>query len=430
MEVLSGIVNFITTYIFNQPFILLSLVAMLGLILQKKPLQDIIVGSLKTGIGYLILSQGTSLLAGIVTPIASILNKIFHVEASTTGMGQVAFEADWASSIALIMVVGFIVNLLLARFTKFKYVYLTAHQTYFIALVYLALAVEVVANPSKTMFVIVGGILLGVYCTLSPALVQPFMRKVTGSNDLAYGHTTSFGVIMGALVGKLFKKHENESSESLKIPAKLSFLKDITVSTAIIMTLLYLVGVTAAGPAWVQENVSGGTAAYMYAISQGVMFGVGITIVLTGVSMMIAENYRGLQGYFGEGGARCGACAGLPRSVQLCPHGRDAGLFELPWHGDCVRGAVRRCGLLCVDAARNYLLLWRRPCGRVRQLYRRLARRRAGRCGGGPDAELRPGAYRRLPAHHHCRLRALVQRLRLLCVHMAVPAASEADFLN
>ena len=77
------------------------------------------------------------------------------------------------------------------------------------------------------MVVIVGGLLLGVYCTLSPALVQPFMRKVTGSNDLAYGHTTSFGVIMGALVGKLFKKHENESSESLKIPAKLSFLKDI-----------------------------------------------------------------------------------------------------------------------------------------------------------------------------------------------------------
>ena len=119
-------------------------------------------------------------------------------------MGQVAFEADWASSIALIMVVGFIVNLLLARFTKFKYVYLTAHQTYFIALVYLALTVEVLASPSKTMVVIVGGLLLGVYCTLSPALVQPFMRKVTGSNDLAYGHTTSFGVIMGALVGKLF----------------------------------------------------------------------------------------------------------------------------------------------------------------------------------------------------------------------------------
>lgn len=205
MEVLSGIVNFITTYIFNQPFILLSLVAMLGLILQKKPLQDIIVGSLKTGIGYLILSQGTSLLAGIVTPSQPSSTRYSTWRPAPPAWGQVAFEADWASSIALIMVVGFIVNLLLARFTKFKYVYLTAHQTYFIALVYLALAVEVIANPSKTMVVIVGGILLGVYCTLSPALVQPFMRKVTGSNDLAYGHTTSFGVIMGALVGKLFK---------------------------------------------------------------------------------------------------------------------------------------------------------------------------------------------------------------------------------
>lgn len=296
MQILSGIVGFITTYIFNQPFILLSLVAMVGLILQKKPLQDVIVGSLKTGIGYLILSQGTGILAGIVMPISSILNKIFNVEAAAPGMGQVAFEGQWASSIALIMVVGFVVNLLLARFTKFKYVYLTAHQTYFITLVYLALAVEVIANPNPSLLIIVGGILLGVYCTLSPALVQPFMRKVTGSNDLAYGHTTSFGVIVGALVGKIFKKHESESSEDLKIPEKLSFLKDITVSTAVVMTLLYLIGVTLAGPSWVQENVSGGTAAYMYAISQGVMFGVGITIVLTGVSMMIAEITEAFKG--------------------------------------------------------------------------------------------------------------------------------------
>ncbi|MFG6333411.1 MAG: PTS ascorbate transporter subunit IIC [Lachnospiraceae bacterium] len=296
MVALNGIVHFITAYIFNQPFILLSLVAMAGLILQKKPLQDVITGSLKTGIGYLILSQGTSLLAGIVMPIADILNQIFHVEASASGIGQVAFEADWASSIALIMVVGFAVNLLLARLTKFKYVYLTAHQTYFIALVYLALAVEVIASPNKTMLIVAGGILLGVYCTLSPALVQPFMRKVTGTNDLAYGHTTSFGVIMGALVGRAFRKYEKESSEELKIPEKLSFLKDITVSTAIIMTLLYLIGVTLAGPAWVQEQISGGTAAYMYAISQGVMFGVGITIVLTGVSMMIAEITEAFKG--------------------------------------------------------------------------------------------------------------------------------------
>lgn len=295
---MSAVVNFIITYIFNQPFILLSLVALIGLVLQKKTVTEVITGSLKTGIGYLILSQGTGLLAGIVLPIANILNKVFNIQANTTGIGQVAFESQWSSTIAIIMVIGFIVNLLLARFTKLKYVYLTAHQTYYIVLVYLALVVEVFPSPNKVLLLAIGGLLLGIYCTVSPALVQPYLRKVTGTNDIAYGHTTSFGVIVGALVGNVFKNKKDETSEDLKLPSQLGFLKDITVSTAIVMTLVYVIFVTLAGPSWVEENVSGGTAAYLYAITQGVTFGVGITIVLTGVGMMVAaitEAFKGIS---------------------------------------------------------------------------------------------------------------------------------------
>ena len=57
------VIDFITTYIFNQPFVLLGLVAMVGLIIQRKPIQEVLSGSVKTGLGYLILQQGTSLLA-------------------------------------------------------------------------------------------------------------------------------------------------------------------------------------------------------------------------------------------------------------------------------------------------------------------------------------------------------------------------------
>lgn len=295
---MSAVVNFIITYIFNQPFILLSLVAFIGLVLQKKTVSEVVTGSLKTGIGYLILSQGTGLLAGIVLPIANILNKVFNIQATTTGMGQVAFENEWSSTIAIIMVIGFVVNLLLARFTKLKYVYLTAHQTYYIVLVYLALVIEVFPSPNKIVLLAIGGLLLGLYCTISPALVQPFLRNVTGTNDIAYGHTTSFGVIVGALVGKVFKNKKDETSEDLNLPKQLGFLKDITISTAIVMTLVYVIFVTLAGPTWVEENISNGTAAYLYAITQGVGFGVGITIVLTGVSMMVAaitEAFKGIS---------------------------------------------------------------------------------------------------------------------------------------
>lgn len=269
---------------------------MIGLIVQRKPFQEVVTGTIKTGIGYLILSQGTSLLAGTVMPISTILNKIFNINATTTGIGSDAFTAQWASTIAMIMVVAFIVNLILARVTPLKYVYLTAHQTYYIIFVYLAVFLEVFPTPNKLLVILIGGLLCGIYCTVSPALVQPFMRKVTGSDDIAYGHTTSFGVIIGALVGKLFKNKKDESSEDIKIPTKLTFLKDITVSTAVIMGLLYLIGVSVAGPAWIEENVSGGMNAFLFALQKGAMFGVGITIVLTGVSMMIAEITSAFKG--------------------------------------------------------------------------------------------------------------------------------------
>jgi len=290
------VISFITTYIFNQPFILLSLVAMIGLIIQRKPIQEVLSGSIKTGLGYLILQQGTSLLARVVLPISALMNHIFKIEAVAPGVGTDVFTEEWASAIAVIMVIGFVVNLLLARFAKLKYVYLTVHQTYYISLVYIAILVEVVPTPNKLAVMIIGGIILGIYSAVSPALVQPYMRDVVGSNDIAYGHTTSFGMIVASLVGKLFKKHKDESSEDLKIPEKLSFLKDISVSTAIIMTILYSVSVLIAGPAWVAENVSGGTAGLLWAIQNGMAFGVGITIVLTGVGMMVAEITEAFKG--------------------------------------------------------------------------------------------------------------------------------------
>ncbi len=296
MEFLNGLVGIFQTYIFDQPFIFLSLVAMVGLLLQHKSIDRVITGSLKTGIGYLILGVGTSTIAGVVTPIANLLQKIMGIEATTGGMGTNAFTEQWASTIAIIMVVGFFVNLLLARFTPFKYVYLTAHQTYYMVFVYLAIAVEVFVAPNTTWLIVIGGLLLGAYCTFAPALAQPFLRKVTGSNNFAYGHTTTFGVICGALAGKLFKNHVDETSENIKINPKLNFLKDITVSTALIMTLLYVIATLLAGTGFVEETLSGGQPAILWAIVSGVQFGVGITIVLSGVSMMVAEITEAFKG--------------------------------------------------------------------------------------------------------------------------------------
>lgn len=291
---LQNIVSFITTYIIDEPFILLSLVALLGLVLQKAKIEDIIAGTIKTGIGYLIVQTGAGIIVGAVVPLSEIMGKMFNVQGGAlpaVAIGQEAFIGSWGSSIGIIMVLGFIVNIILARITRFKYIYLTAHQTFWISMVYIAAAVEVFgSNLSVVWVVVIGSLLLGIYSTLSPALVQPYMRQMSGGNDIAYGHTTSFGAFLGAKLGQLFSKDESSvSTEDLNIPDRLSFLRNIAVSTAIFSTILYTVSILIVGPAWIEANVSGGVAPLLYGVKQAFTFGLGMHITLEGVRLMVGE---------------------------------------------------------------------------------------------------------------------------------------------
>lgn len=66
---LKTIVNFILFQIFDKAPFFLGLVAMIGLILQKKKATEVIDGVVKTVIGLLVLSVGSATLLGAMNPI-------------------------------------------------------------------------------------------------------------------------------------------------------------------------------------------------------------------------------------------------------------------------------------------------------------------------------------------------------------------------
>jgi ascorbate PTS system EIIC component len=138
--------------------------------------------------------------------------------------------------------------------------------------------------------VIIGSLVHGFLSTLFPALIAPFVFKLTGKQDFTIGHTTTILAVIGALLGKWFGD-PSKSTEDLDVPQGYSFIKSMTVSTSLIMFLLFLVMGFIVGLPNAAAAFTGGVVWlwFLWIIMQAVLFGAGLVILLTGVRMMLGE---------------------------------------------------------------------------------------------------------------------------------------------
>lgn len=127
------VLQWIIDNILTQAAIIIALIAFLGLALQKKPAGEVFSGTLKTMFGFMILSAGSSILQGSLKYFGALFNSAFNlgssggaVVASIEGInGQAMTDLGLGSEIAIVLAGIFVVNILLARLTKFKYIFLT-----------------------------------------------------------------------------------------------------------------------------------------------------------------------------------------------------------------------------------------------------------------------------------------------------------------
>jgi PTS system ascorbate-specific IIC component len=271
------------------PTFMLGLVALVGMALQRKSFSEVMSGTIKTMVGVLVLFAGVDILSGVITPLSQLFSKVYVGTGEPISADWVGFLGTHGIEIVLIMVLGFLINLLLARFTSMKYVFLTGHILFWNAYMVTG-ALADGGRITGVALVVIGSILLGIILTVFPALISRFVFKLTGSRDFTIGHTTTVHAFLGAWVGKLVGD-KSQDMEDIKLPESLSFIKSMTISTSIIMFLLYLVMGWVAGVAFAAETFTGGSQAlwYFWVILQGLLFGAGLTILLTGVRMMLAE---------------------------------------------------------------------------------------------------------------------------------------------
>ncbi|HET6857528.1 MAG TPA: PTS ascorbate transporter subunit IIC, partial [Streptomyces sp.] len=206
---------------------------------------------------------------------------------------------------AWLMILGFAISLLLARFTPLRYVFLTGHHMLFMAT--LLTMVLATAGQASWAVVLVGGVLLGIMLVAMPAFAHPWTKRVTGNNNVAIGHFGTAGYILAGATGQVVGKR-SRSTEDMDLPEGLRFLRDSMVATALSMLLIYLImavlflvkaGEAAAFKAFA---VGGGAPAtdvgnyLMQSVMQGLQFGIAVAVILFGVRTILGELVPAFQG--------------------------------------------------------------------------------------------------------------------------------------
>ena len=281
--------------ILSQPAILVALIAFIGLIMQKKSATDITSGTIKTILGFLVLSAGANVVTQSLEPFGKIFQHAFGVQGvvpNNEAIISIALE-QYGTTAALIMVFGMIVNIIIARITNLKYIFLTVHHTFYMA-AFLAILLSV-GHITGTLTVVIGAIILGLIMAILPALAHPTMKKITGNNQVALGHFGTISYWAAGEVGKLFKG-KSKSTEEINFPKGLSFLRESTISISLTMTLLYFVAALFAGPHYVHSEISNGQNFIVFSLIQGVTFAACVFIILTGVRLILAEIVPAFKG--------------------------------------------------------------------------------------------------------------------------------------
>lgn len=281
--------------VLSQPAILVALIAFIGLIVQKKSATDITSGTIKTILGFLVLSAGANVVTQSLEPFGKIFQHAFGVQGvvpNNEAIISIALE-QYGTTAALIMVFGMIVNIIIARITNLKYIFLTSHHTFYMA-AFLAILLSV-GHITGTLTVIIGAVILGLIMALLPALAQPTMKKITGNNQVALGHFGTMSYWATGEIGKLFKG-KSKSTEDINFPKGLSFLRESTISISLTMTLLYFVAALFATPSYVHAEISDGQNFIVFSLIQGVTFAAGVFIILTGVRLILAEIVPAFKG--------------------------------------------------------------------------------------------------------------------------------------
>ncbi|GAA1477946.1 PTS ascorbate transporter subunit IIC [Nocardioides aestuarii] len=304
MDWLVGLAEFVVNEILSVPAFLIGIITAVGLVAMGKSTGQVLGSALKATLGFLLIGAGATLVVASLEPLGAMIQGatgaqgVVPTNEAIVGIAQ----ADYGAQVSWLMILGFAISLLLARFTPLHYVFLTGHHILFMAT--LLTIVLASAGYASALVVGLGGLLLGILMVALPAFAHPWTRRITGDDTIAIGHFGTLGYIVSGSVGRVTGGGRSRSTEELKLPESLRFLRDSMVATALSMVIMYVVlaslfvireGQEEAFTAF-PDGATGVGNYLMQSVTQGLQFGVAVAVILFGVRTILGELVPAFQG--------------------------------------------------------------------------------------------------------------------------------------
>ena len=284
--------DIIINEILTTPAILIGLFVMIGNVLLKKPLADIISGTFKTIIGFTMLFTGAGIVGGSLEYFSLMFAEAFGLQGvviNTDAWGALLTDTYGLSSI--ILVVGMILNIFLARFTRFKYIFLAGNISLYIA----GMLGMILKDFSPLVTISVGPIVLALYMILSPALTHKYTAEIAGTDEFALANPGNTTYFLAGKLGRLFGD-KDKSIDDINVPKSLGFLQDSTVTMSLTMALLFILMRLFIGPEFVEVNLSNGQHYLFFSFMQGITFTVGVLVLMYGINLAVEELTESFKG--------------------------------------------------------------------------------------------------------------------------------------
>lgn len=291
-----SILNFIVNEIFGEASIFLGLIALIGLLLQKKEIQEIVTGTVKTIIGILVLNAGMSVFLGSLLPITDLLSRgigVTGVMPDNFGPLGIVLE-KFPQAVSLSLAIGFVVHIILVKTIKnnrFNNVFLTGHVMINMA-AWFVLIFSSTLLIGQTILIVLSGIFTGMIFTLLPAWAKPYTDEIT-DGEFTLGHMQTFNIVGGSWMGKLFKN--SKRCEDIELPGILSMFSDYSILLSVLMPVLYICIGLFVGTEMTQE-LAGDSFWAKWLIIQGITFAAGVMVVLYGVRMFLSAIIPAFKG--------------------------------------------------------------------------------------------------------------------------------------